>query len=109
VTPPMKSSRYLPVFLPLAALTLAVDLSAFAAADLVKTASGTLEGTGLQPSGVREFKGIPFAQPPVGNLRWTAPQAAATWNGVRQAKEFGPRCMQQPIFGDMGFRSNGMS
>jgi para-nitrobenzyl esterase len=105
MTPPMRSRRYFSVFFPLAALT----LSAFAAADHVKTASGTLEGTGPLPSGVREFKGIPFAQPPVGNLRWTAPQPAATWNGVRQAKEFGPRCMQLPIYGDMGFRSNGMS
>lgn len=93
------------LILSLAALT----LPAFAGPDLVKTASGTLEGTGVQRTGVREFKGIPFAQPPVGNLRWTAPQPVAQWNGVRPAKDFGPRCMQQPIFGDMGFRSNGMS
>jgi para-nitrobenzyl esterase len=95
----MKPSRCFPLFLPLV-------LSAFAGADLVQTSSGTLEGTGRP---VREFKGIPFAQPPVGSLRWTAPQPVAAWTGVRQAKAFGPRCMQQPIFGDMGFRSNGMS
>jgi para-nitrobenzyl esterase len=87
----------------------ALRLSAFATADLVKTASGTLEGAGLRASGIREFKGIPFAQPPVGKLRWVAPQPVASWKGVRQAKEFGPRCMQQAVFGDMGFRSNGMS
>jgi para-nitrobenzyl esterase len=98
----MKSSRR---FLPF----LAVTLTAFGAQDLVKTVSGTLEGTGRQASGVREFKGVPFAQPPVGNLRWTTPQPVAAWTGVRQAKDFGPRCMQQPIYGDMGFRSNGMS
>jgi para-nitrobenzyl esterase len=84
-------------------------LVAFAGQDVVKTGSGALEGTGPQASGVREFKGIPFAQPPIGSLRWRAPQSVAAWNGVRQAKEFGPRCMQQPIYGDMGFRSNGMS
>ena len=105
MTPSMRSR--ISIFLPLAALTMAIDLSA--SADQVKTASGTLEGTGVQQSGVREFKGIPFAQPPVGNLRWTAPQPVVQWSGVRQAKDFGPRCMQQPIFGDMGFRSNGMS
>ncbi len=105
----MRSRRYFSVFIPLAALSLTVVLPAFAAQDHVKTASGILEGTGPQASGVREFKGVPFAQPPVGNLRWTAPQPVAAWKGVRQAKEFGPRCMQQPIFGDMGFRSNGMS
>ncbi len=97
----MKPSRYLSLFFPVA--------FAFAAQDLVKTASGTLEGTGRQASGVREFKGVPFAQPPIGSLRWTAPLPPANWNGIRQAKEFGPRCMQQAIFGDMGFRSNGMS
>lgn len=97
------------IIMTFAAWPLAVSLPALGAQDLVKTASGTLEGTGPQASGVRHFKGIPFAQPPVGNLRWTVPQLPASWNGVRQAKEFGPRCMQQPIYGDMGFRSNGMS
>jgi para-nitrobenzyl esterase len=99
----MKSSRYASLFFPL------VVIPAFAAQDLVKTASGILEGTGRQASGVREFKGVPFAQSPIGKLRWMEPQPPAAWEGVRQAKEFGPRCMQQPIFGDMGFRSNGMS
>ncbi len=40
------------------------------------------------------FKGIPFAAPPVGNLRWKAPQPIAHWDGVRKADAFGPRCMQ---------------
>ena len=79
------------------------------AADRVKTADGVLEGTGPQASGVREFKGIPFAAPPVGDLRWQAPQPVKKWSGVRQATQFGPRCMQQPIYGDMNFRSNGVS
>ena len=60
-------------------------------------------------SGVREFRGVPFAQPPVGSLRWKEPQALKPWSGIREAKQFGPRCMQQAVFGDMGFRSNGMS
>jgi para-nitrobenzyl esterase len=79
------------------------------AADQVKTANGVVEGTGPQSFGVRMFKGIPFAQPPVGELRWKAPQPVKNWTGVRQAIQFGPRCMQQPLFGDMNFRSNGMS
>jgi para-nitrobenzyl esterase len=77
--------------------------------DRVKTANGVVEGMGQQPSGVRIFKGIPFAQPPVGNLRWKPPQSPKNWEGVRQAVQFGPRCMQHPVFGDMNFRSNGMS
>jgi para-nitrobenzyl esterase len=88
---------------------LAFSLPALAGSDRVKTASGTLEGTGPQASGVREFRGVPFAEPPVGNLRWAAPQPVKPWNGIRPATQFGPRCMQQALFGDMGFRSNGMS
>ena len=75
----------------------------------VKTANGLLEGVEAQPAGVREFKGIPFAQPPEAELRWQAPRPPKNWTGVRQATQFGPRCMQQAIYGDMNFRSNGMS
>ncbi len=74
----------------------------------VTTTSGIVEGT-LEKSGIRSFKGVPFAAPPVGNLRWREPQPVSSWQGVRKATQFGPRAMQAPIFGDMGFRSNGMS
>ena len=90
-------------------LAFATILPAASAADQVKIDNGTLEGTGPQASGVREFKGIPFAAPPVGDLRWAPPQAVKNWTGPRQATAFGPRCMQQALYGDMGFRSNGMS
>lgn len=76
--------------------------------DRVKTAGGEIEGTGPQANGVREFKGIPFAAPPVGDLRFAAPQPVERWSGVKQTKAFGPRCMQAALFGDMNFRSNGM-
>jgi len=79
------------------------------AADQVKTADGVVEGAGLQKSGVRIFRGIPFAAPPVSELRWKAPQPVAGWDGVRPAAQFGPRCMQLPIFGDMNFRASGTS
>jgi para-nitrobenzyl esterase len=79
------------------------------AQERVKTANGIVEGTSEQSSGVRTFKGIPFAAPPVGNLRWQPPQPVKNWKGVRKTDQFGPRCMQRPIFGDMGFRSNGMN
>jgi para-nitrobenzyl esterase len=77
--------------------------------DRVKTAAGNVEGTGPQPSGVREFKGVPFAAPPIGNLRFAPPQPVQPWTGIKPAAQFGPRCMQLPLFGDMNFRSNGMS
>src|SRR5947208_987865 len=89
-------------------ILMALTASGAFAADRVKIPNGTLEGAGPQASGVREFKGIPFAEPPVGELRWSAPKPVKNWTGVRQATQFGPRCMQQPLFGDMNFRSNGM-
>lgn len=67
----------------------------------VKTAEGVLEGT--DQSGVKTFLGIPFAAPPVGDLRWKAPQPVVPWQGVRMAKAFGPNPMQENIFGDMNF------
>ena len=79
------------------------------ATDQVRIANGVVEGRGAQRSGVRIFRGIPFAQPPTGELRWREPQPLQNWKGVRQAVDFGPRCMQAPIFDDMRFRSNGVS
>lgn len=73
----------------------------------VKTANGTLEG--IDESGIRAFKGVPFAAPPVGELRWREPQPVKNWTGVRKADKFGPRAMQLPLFGDMNFRSDGVS
>ncbi len=61
--------------------------------DPVTTASGQVSGVTL-PSGVQAYKGIPFAAPPVGDLRWKEPQPAASWNGVRKADQFGNVCVQ---------------
>ncbi|MBV6324594.1 carboxylesterase/lipase family protein [Duganella violaceipulchra] len=80
----------------------------FAAAPRAVTATGVVEGT-LEASGVTSYKGIPFAAPPVGDLRWKAPQPAQKWQGVRKADHFGPRAMQLPLFDDMVFRSDGVS
>lgn len=82
------------------------NVAAFA--DLVKTANGTIEGT-TEPSGIRAFRGIPFAAPPVGDLRWKPPQPATNWTGVRQGDTFRPQCMQRRVFSDMVFRSSGVS
>jgi para-nitrobenzyl esterase len=91
------------------ALLMASTMPAGAFAVLrVTTASGVVEAT-TPPNGITAFKGIPFAAPPVGDLRWKPPQPVKSWDGVRAASQFGPRCMQHPVFGDMAFRSNGMS
>lgn len=60
--------------------------------EAIKTESGSVSGT-ASPSGIHIYKGIPYAAPPIGNLRWRAPQPAAHWDGVRKAEEFGPRCI----------------
>lgn len=73
----------------------------------VKVENGVLEG--VDESGVYTFKGIPYAAPPVGELRWREPQPAKNWDGVRKADKFGNKAMQLPIFGDMNFRSSGTS
>src|SRR5438874_4346922 len=79
-----------------------------AAADRVTTKSGTVEGS-TAADGVRSFKGIPFAAPPVGALRWQPPQPAAKWTAPRPATAFGAQCMQRRQFADMVFRASGMS
>jgi para-nitrobenzyl esterase len=58
----------------------------------VKVEQGIVEGT--IEDGLRVFKGVPFAAPPVGDLRWKAPQPAEKWEGVKETKEFGPSPMQ---------------
>jgi len=59
---------------------------------VVRVEGGELQG--VADDGVESFKGIPFAAPPVGDLRWRPPQPPARWTGVRQAAEFGADCMQ---------------
>ena len=77
--------------------TFAFAVPASFAADRVKTANGIVESTAAPKDGVRSFKGIPFAQPPVGDLRWREPQPVKNWTGVRNADQFGPRCMQRTL------------
>ena len=88
---------------------LAAPLSSFAAssAPQVKTDSGIVEGK--EVGGVQTFLGIPYAAPPVGDLRWKPPAPAPKWTGVRNAAEFGSHCMQGNVFGDMVFRDPGAS
>lgn len=69
---------------------------ALALADSLRVEQGLLSGgTGKNPE-TRVYRGIPFAAPPVGELRWKPPQPPASWKGVREAKEFGNACWQTP-------------
>ena len=75
----------------------------------LKISNGTLEGTFNQATRVRSFKGIPYALPPVGDLRWKEPQPPANWDGVRKADHFSHMPMQKRVFADMIFRADTMS
>lgn len=70
---------------------------------------GLIEGNYNTHDGIQTYLGVPFAKPPLGDLRWKAPQPADPWEGVRETKVFGPRPMQTMVFGDMKSRSAGVS
>ncbi|MDE1938885.1 MAG: carboxylesterase family protein [Alphaproteobacteria bacterium] len=80
-----------------ASMAMAVSLTGATAAPrpVVTIAQGALMGE-VDASGMHAFKGIPYAEPPVGAKRWTAPVPAAAWKGVRDASKFGDACIQPP-------------
>jgi para-nitrobenzyl esterase len=100
-------SQHIFIFLNIAIL---LSMSSFVQGQSVqvKVKNGILEGK-TESSGIRSYKGIPFAKAPIGNLRWVEPQPAENWSGVRKAQHFGANPMQGKPFGDMRFRSSGMS
>jgi len=73
---------------------LVVASSANAQIDSVHITGGEVRG--VANAGIVSFKGIPFAAPPVGELRWRAPQPVKAWTGLRNADTFGPSCLQDP-------------
>lgn len=88
------------IFISLALMLLSTGIFAQNAPQ-VTTADGIIEG--VNESGLKVFKGVPFAAPPVGDLRWKAPQPVEKWQGVRKTVEYGPNPMQENLFGDMNF------
>lgn len=85
----------------------AQDKDAFAVQ--AKVENGIIEGNYSTRTGIQTYFGVPFAKPPVGELRWKAPQPMENWSGVKETKKFGPRPMQAVVFGDMNSRSDGVS
>ncbi len=73
----------------------------------VRTEAGKVHGASA--NGIVSFKGIPFAQPPVGDLRWRAPQPAKPWSGVHEAVNFGARCIQADVSTDQVPRASSLS
>jgi para-nitrobenzyl esterase len=90
----------LPLLLALRSAVILAGLSGPASAAAPETQVQTTDGAlaGLWQPGYRLFQGIPYAEPPVGKLRWRAPQAVQSWTGVRPALKPGNECVQQAIF-----------
>src|SRR5580700_748032 len=75
----------------------------------IKTDKGKVQGKLSTDGQVRTFLGVPFAAPPVGPLRWKPPQPDTKWSGLRDATNFGNRCIQTNPFEDMRYRDPGQS
>jgi para-nitrobenzyl esterase len=83
---------------------MAIAMLGSATAQEVKTTSGLVRGTTAPDGAFRIYKSIPYAAPPVDELRWQAPRPVVPWQGVRDGTEFGPRCLQGQIFADIVFK-----
>ncbi|HZY38060.1 MAG TPA: carboxylesterase family protein [Mucilaginibacter sp.] len=90
-------------------LGLILGVGAAAQNPQVTVSNGRLEGTFNNATGINSYKGIPYALPPVGNLRWKAPQPPASWSGVLKADHFSHMPMQKRVYSDMVFRADTMS
>jgi para-nitrobenzyl esterase len=73
----------------------------------VKTEQGKVHGKTINDGKVRAWLGLPYGAPPVGDLRWKAPQPAAKWSGDRDATKYGAHCAQNHVFDDMVFQDDG--
>ena len=79
----------------IALIVLGTNASTFAQSGPIVTVTGGQIRGALLDKGGAVFKGIPFAQPPVGDLRWREPMRVRRWSGVRPATEFGAICAQK--------------
>ena len=77
---------------------------------IAKTENGLVRGMAAADPRITAFRGVPFAAPPVGDLRWRAPQPAENWEGVRDCLEFAPfRCSMFPArIPRISMRASGM-
>jgi para-nitrobenzyl esterase len=90
-------------------LALGVHIPGHSDSLTVRTQQGRVHGKLINGGQVRAFLGIPYAAPPVGDLRWKAPEPPARWQGVRDATHYGAHCMQGNIYDDMVFQDAGPS
>ena len=105
----MQAGTKLLCALAIAGLAGGTTTAARADAITVKTQQGKVQGKTINEGKVKAFLGLPYAAPPVGKLRWKAPEPPAKWKGVRDAGKFGAHCAQGRVFDDMVFQDAGPS
>jgi para-nitrobenzyl esterase len=95
--------------LAIAGLTLGLSTAVYAKSNRVTTAEGKVQGKTINQGKVNAYLGLPYAAPPVGDLRWKAPEPPVKWEGVRDATQYGARCFPKQVFSDMSFQDKGPS
>jgi para-nitrobenzyl esterase len=95
--------------LAIAALAAGLSTATYAGSLTVKTEQGKAHGKTINDGKIKAFLGLPYAAPPVGDLRWKAPQPPAIWKGERDATSFGAHCAQGHLFDDIVFQDDGAS
>jgi len=104
----MKINSLYTLLAPSVALLLGSGLT-FGQAPSVTTAQGKAQGKLIRNGTQKAFLGLPYAAPPVGDLRWKGPRQALSWTGVRDATKFGSRCEQWHVWDDYIFQDAGPS
>jgi len=102
----MFAGRFTGRAMPIALAALALGMVAMADPLVVKTSDGKVHGKSINNGAVRAFQGVPYAAPPVGNLRWKPPVPAKRWKGELDATKYGHHCAQNHVFDDMIFQDS---
>jgi len=93
----------------IASFTMGLSTMVYADSLTVKTAQGKVRGKTINDGKVKAFLGLPYAAPPVGDLRWKAPEPPVQWKGEHDATKFGAHCAQGHVFDDMIFQDSANS
>ncbi|HEX2584767.1 MAG TPA: carboxylesterase family protein, partial [Steroidobacteraceae bacterium] len=69
--------------------------------EVIHILGGNITNSIPDDDGVRAYRGLPYAAPPIGNLRWREPAPVKSWKGIRNADHFAPNCLQPKLYADI--------